>query len=122
MQISGVEFVGGGVDRTGQALRGFEIAAASLGHIQIVTACAAGAIAGKQQALVIGRQHGREFVGIAVDRCTQVLDFAETGGGYFDMKKDADLNSSITRIAQELRSQYLLGFSPAALDGKVHRL
>jgi Ca-activated chloride channel homolog len=47
---------------------------------------------------------------------------AETGGGYFDLKKDADLNSSFTRIAQELRSQYLLGFSPAALDGKVHRL
>jgi len=47
---------------------------------------------------------------------------AETGGGYFDLKKDADLNSSFTRIAQELRSQYLLGFSPAALDGKSHRL
>jgi Ca-activated chloride channel homolog len=47
---------------------------------------------------------------------------AETGGGYFDLKKGADLNSSFTRIAQELRSQYLLGFSPAALDGKPHRL
>jgi Ca-activated chloride channel homolog len=46
----------------------------------------------------------------------------ETGGGYFDLKKGADLNSSFTRIAQELRSQYLLGFSPAALDGKVHKL
>ncbi len=47
---------------------------------------------------------------------------AETGGGYFDLKKDADLNSSFTRIAQELRSQYLIGFSPAALDGKLHKL
>ena len=47
---------------------------------------------------------------------------AETGGGYFDLKKDADLNSSFTRIAQELRSQYLLGFSPSTLDGKSHRL
>jgi Ca-activated chloride channel homolog len=46
----------------------------------------------------------------------------ETGGGYFDLKKNADLNTSFTRIAQELRSQYLLGFSPAALDGKVHKL
>ena len=46
----------------------------------------------------------------------------ETGGGFFDLKKDADLNASFTRIAQELRSQYLLGFSPAQLDGKVHRL
>ncbi len=46
----------------------------------------------------------------------------ETGGGYFDLKKDADLNASFTRIAHELRSQYLLGFSPASLDGKVHKL
>ena len=46
----------------------------------------------------------------------------ETGGGYFDLKKNADLNASFTRIAQELRSQYLLGFSPASLDGKVHKL
>jgi Ca-activated chloride channel family protein len=46
----------------------------------------------------------------------------ETGGGFFDLKKDADLGASFTRIAQELRSQYLLGFSPAALDGKVHKL
>ncbi len=46
----------------------------------------------------------------------------ETGGGYFALKRNADLNSSFTRIAQELRSQYLLGFSPAALDGKVHKL
>ena len=38
------------------------------------------------------------------------------------MKKGADLNSSFTRIAQELRSQYLIGFSPAALDGKLHKL
>jgi Ca-activated chloride channel family protein len=47
---------------------------------------------------------------------------AETGGGYFDLKKNADLSSSFTRIAQELRSQYLLGFAPANLDGKVHKL
>jgi Ca-activated chloride channel family protein len=46
----------------------------------------------------------------------------ETGGGYFDLKRNADLNASFTRVAQELRSQYLLGFSPATLDGKVHRL
>jgi Ca-activated chloride channel family protein len=46
----------------------------------------------------------------------------ETGGGFFDLKKNSDLNASFTRIAQELRSQYLLGFSPATLDGKVHRL
>ena len=47
---------------------------------------------------------------------------SETGGGFFDLKRNADLNASFTRIAQELRSQYLIGFSPATLDGKVHRL
>lgn len=47
---------------------------------------------------------------------------SETGGGFFDLKKNADLNASFTRIAQELRSQYLIGFSPAILDGKVHKL
>jgi len=47
---------------------------------------------------------------------------SETGGGFFDLKKNADLNAAFTRVAQELRSQYLLGFSPAALDGKVHKL
>ena len=46
----------------------------------------------------------------------------ETGGGYFDLKKNADLGSSFSRIAQELRSQYLLGFAPAVLDGKIHKL
>lgn len=46
----------------------------------------------------------------------------ETGGGYFDLKKDADLNSAFTRIAQELRSQYLIGITPAVLDGKVHKV
>ena len=46
----------------------------------------------------------------------------ETGGGFFDLKKNADLGTAFTRIAQELRSQYLIGFSPAILDGKVHKL
>ena len=46
----------------------------------------------------------------------------ETGGGYYLLKATADLNSTFTRIAQELHSQYVLGFSPTALDGKVHKL
>jgi Ca-activated chloride channel family protein len=46
----------------------------------------------------------------------------ETGGGYYLLKETVDLNSTFTRIAQELRSQYVLGFSPTVLDGKVHRL
>jgi VWFA-related protein len=46
----------------------------------------------------------------------------ETGGGYFEIDKSSDLAPAFTRIANELHSQYVLGFSPAALDGKVHRL
>jgi Ca-activated chloride channel family protein len=46
----------------------------------------------------------------------------ETGGGYFELVRTADLAPTFTRVAQELRSQYLIGFTPAALDGKVHKL
>lgn len=46
----------------------------------------------------------------------------ETGGGYFELAKTADLAPTFTRVAQELRSQYLIGFTPAALDNKVHKL
>ena len=46
----------------------------------------------------------------------------ETGGGYFELKRTDDLGPTFTRVAQELHSQYALGFSPATLDGKVHKL
>jgi Ca-activated chloride channel family protein len=46
----------------------------------------------------------------------------ETGGGYFELKKTADLAPTFTRVAQELHAQYVMGFSPMQLDGKVHKL
>jgi Ca-activated chloride channel family protein len=46
----------------------------------------------------------------------------ETGGGYFELSKTAELASTFTRVAQELHSQYVLGFTPTVLDGKVHKL
>jgi Ca-activated chloride channel family protein len=46
----------------------------------------------------------------------------ETGGGYFELKKTDDLSPTFTRVAQELHSQYTLGFTPAVLDGKEHKL
>jgi VWFA-related protein len=46
----------------------------------------------------------------------------DTGGGYFELKRTADLGETFTRVAQELHSQYVLGFSPDTLDGKVHKL
>ena len=46
----------------------------------------------------------------------------ETGGGYFELKKTDELAPTFTRVAQELHSQYTLGFTPSMLDGKEHRL
>jgi Ca-activated chloride channel family protein len=46
----------------------------------------------------------------------------ETGGGYFELKKTTELAATFTRVAQELHSQYVLGFEATQLDGKVHRL
>src|SRR6185295_908079 len=46
----------------------------------------------------------------------------ETGGGYFELEKSADLEPTFTRVAQELHSQYVIGFSPTQLDGRVHKL
>ena len=46
----------------------------------------------------------------------------ETGGGYFELKKADDLGPTFTRVAQELHSQYSLGFSPMTLDGREHKL
>jgi Ca-activated chloride channel family protein len=46
----------------------------------------------------------------------------ETGGGYFELTKTSELSSTFTRVAQELHSQYVLAFTPAVLDGKIHKL
>jgi len=46
----------------------------------------------------------------------------ETGGGFFLLKKKDELGSTFTRVAEELHSQYVLGFSPETLDGKIHKL
>jgi Ca-activated chloride channel family protein len=46
----------------------------------------------------------------------------ETGGGFFLLKKEDELGPTFTRVAQELHSQYVLGFTPPVLDGKVHKL
>jgi Ca-activated chloride channel family protein len=46
----------------------------------------------------------------------------ETGGGYFELKKTDELGPTFSRVAQELHSQYTLGFTPATLDGREHKL
>jgi len=45
-----------------------------------------------------------------------------TGGWYFELRPDADIAATMQRIADELHQQYVIGFTPAELDGRVHRL
>ena len=44
----------------------------------------------------------------------------ETGGGYIEIRYGQDLAGAFARVADELHSQYLLGFSPPKRDGKKH--
>ena len=46
----------------------------------------------------------------------------ETGGGYFELKDSDELGPTFTRVAQELHSQYVIGFAPAIRDGELHEL
>jgi Ca-activated chloride channel family protein len=45
-----------------------------------------------------------------------------TGGGYFELTSANDLAATFARVADELHHQYVLGFTPAALDGRMHSL
>lgn len=46
----------------------------------------------------------------------------ETGGGYFELTRAEDLETTFARVADELHRQYALGFEPPKLDGKMHKL
>jgi len=46
----------------------------------------------------------------------------QTGGGFYELHETDDMNSTFTSIAEELHNQYVLGFQPAKLDGKEHKL
>lgn len=65
--------------------------------------------------------NGQQRVRTSPDRGLRRLA-EETGGGYFELQKTSELNSTFTRVSEELHSQYLMGFSPEVLDGKVHKL
>lgn len=60
-------------------------------------------------------------------RRTRPSEFADatlaTGGGYYVVNNVLDdMNSIATQIAEELHNQYVLGFVPQELDGRVHKL
>jgi len=44
----------------------------------------------------------------------------ETGGGYTEIRFGQDLGAAFAGVADELHSQYLLGFAPPKRDGRTH--
>ena len=71
----------------------------------------------KEQFMIYGI--GLEGKGLS----TRLVDLiAQTGGGHFDLKRSDDLGAAFMRLAEELHHQYLIGFTPLALDGQTHSL
>ena len=46
----------------------------------------------------------------------------QTGGLHFTLSQNDDVNATFTQVAIELHQQYLLGFTPQAMDGRLHEL
>jgi Ca-activated chloride channel family protein len=46
----------------------------------------------------------------------------DTGGSFIELRESDDTNSLMSQVAAELRQQYVIGFVPAVLDGKTHKL
>jgi len=46
----------------------------------------------------------------------------ETGGGYTEVRLNQDLGAAFAHVADELHSQYLIGYAPPRKDGKVHKI
>jgi Ca-activated chloride channel family protein len=46
----------------------------------------------------------------------------QTGGGHFRLEAGADLADTFLRVVDELRHQYVLGFTPPRADGKRHEV
>jgi len=44
----------------------------------------------------------------------------DTGGGYAEIRLGQDLGDAFAQVADELHSQYLIGFAPPKRDGKAH--
>lgn len=46
----------------------------------------------------------------------------DTGGGYFELSRAENLATTFTEVAEELHHQYAMGFEPAKLDDRMHKL
>jgi VWFA-related protein len=62
--------------------------------------------------------HGRQ--GLQVREMTAIA--RATGGWFYSLGLQDDPARAAQRISDELHRQYVLGFSPGVLDGKLHRL
>jgi len=76
----------------------------------------------------IGGLGGRGMGGYSGHSQTQAPDdglpkiAAATGGGYFELTTPVELASAFARVADELHHQYVMGFTPEKLDGRLHDL
>jgi len=68
-------------------------------------------------AMWTGSGLSRQQPNLALQRLT-----SQTGGGFYELTATDEMNSTFTRIAAELHLQYVLGFTPQKLDGRVHQL
>jgi len=46
----------------------------------------------------------------------------DSGGGYFELRPRDDMAQTFARVVDELHSQYLIGYTPPASDGKSHKI
>ena len=46
----------------------------------------------------------------------------DTGGGYFELTRAENLGQTFAQVAEELHHQYALGFEPAKLDNRMHKI
>lgn len=80
-----------------------------------------------EETMIYGVAFKTEYTGIN-GRMKSVLDpllprvVDETGGGYFELDKTDDLAMTFERVAEELHSQYEIGFEAPVLDGKSHQI
>ena len=54
---------------------------------------------------------------------SQMMGLAmESGGGFQIFAADRDAASAMRQVAEELHHQYLIGFTPSAIDNRLHKL
>ena len=69
------------------------------------------------QVYTLSIDEGYRVFGSALERIAE-----RSGGQRYILLPNGDLTAAFTRIADELHHQYVIGFVPAALDGKSHEI